>query len=93
MYEVLRTSSDPLVAMFRTALLPPKSPADVTDIMRAAFVELGKDKDFIRDYAAAVKTDPLLIPGAEAQQIVATLGSVKPEVKAFLLDYTTKLVK
>ena len=93
MYEVLRTSSDPLVAMFRTALLPPKSPAEVTDIMRSAFVELGKDKDFIRDYATAVKTDPLVLPGAEAQQIVATLGSVKPEVKAFLLDYTTKLVK
>ncbi len=93
LYEVLRTSSDPLVAMFRTALLPPKSPADVTNIMRTAFVELGKDKDFIRDYATAVKTDPLVLPGAEAQQIVATLGSVKPEVKAFLLDYTTKLVK
>jgi len=93
LYEVLRTSSDPLVAMFRTALLPPKSSAEVTNIMRTAFVDLGKDKDFIRDYATAVKTDPLVLPGAEAQQIVATLGSVKPEIKAFLLDYTTKLVK
>ena len=93
MYEVLRASSDPLVAMFRTALLPPKAPADVTEVMRAAFVSLGQDKDFIRDYANAVKTNPLLVSGADAQEIVAALGKVKPEVKAFVVDYTAKLVK
>lgn len=92
-YEVLRASSDPLVAMFRTALLPPKAPAEVTETMRAAFASLGQDKDFIRDYANAVKTAPLLVPGAEAQDIVAALGSVKPKVKAFVVDYTAKLVK
>jgi tripartite-type tricarboxylate transporter receptor subunit TctC len=92
-YEVLRASSDPLVAMFRTALLPPKSPADVTEVMRAAFIQLGQDKDFIRDYANAVKTNPLLVSGADAQNIVAALGQVKPEVKAFVTDYTNKLVK
>ena len=36
--------------------------------MRVAFVTLGQDKDFIRDYASAVKTDPLVVPGAEAQE-------------------------
>ena len=74
LYEVLRTSSDPLVAMFRTALLPPKSPAEITDVMRTAFVTLAQDKDFIRDYANAVKTDPLVVPGADAQEIVARWG-------------------
>jgi hypothetical protein len=93
LYEVLRTSSDPLVAMFRTALLPPKSPAEITDLMRTAFVTLAQDKDFIRDYANAVKTDPLVVPGADAQEIVAALGKVKPEIKAFVIDYTNKLVK
>ncbi len=93
MYEVLRASSDPLVAMFRTALLPPKAPTDITEVMRAAFVSLGQDKDFIRDYANAVKTNPLLVPGVEAQETIAALGSVKPEVKAFVVDYTAKLVK
>jgi len=93
LYEVLRTSSDPLVAMFRTALLPPKSPAEITDVMRTAFVTLAQDKDFIRDYANAVKTDPLVVPGADAQEIVAALGKVKPEIKAFVIDYTNKLVK
>jgi len=93
MYEVLRACSDSLVAMFRTALLPPRTPAEVTEVMRAAFVSLGHDKDFLRDYANAVKTSPLLVPGAEAQQIVSALGSVKPEIKAFVVDYTAKLVK
>jgi hypothetical protein len=81
------------VAMFRTALLPPKSPAEITDVMRAAFVTLAQDKDFIRDYANAVKTDPLVVPGADAQEIVAALGKVKPEIKTFVIDYTNKLVK
>jgi 3-deoxy-D-arabino-heptulosonate 7-phosphate (DAHP) synthase class II len=61
--------------------------------MRSAFVELWKDREFIRDYANVVKTTPILVKGEEAQEIVAALASVKPEVKAFLLDYANKLVK
>jgi hypothetical protein len=93
LYEVLRTSSDPLVAMFRTALLPPRSPAEITSVMRSAFVALAQDKDFIRDYSNAVKADPLVVPGVDAQEIVTALGTVKPEIKAFVIDYTSKLVK
>lgn len=93
MYEVLRASSDPLVAMFRTAMMPPKTPSEPVTIMRSAFVELWKDRDFIRDYANVVKSTPILVTGEEAQDIVAALASVKPEIKAFLLDYANKLVK
>jgi hypothetical protein len=93
LYEVLRASSDPLVAMFRTALMPPKSAPEAVTIMRAAFVNLWKDRDFIRDYANIVKTTPILVTGEEAQDIVAALASVKPEIKTFLLDYSNKLVK
>ena len=93
MYEVLRASSDPLVAMFRTALMPPKTPPEAVTIMRAAFVDLWKDRDFLRDYANVVKSTPILVTGEEAQDIVAALASVKPEIKAFLLDYSNKLVK
>ncbi|MGA7489384.1 MAG: hypothetical protein WBW74_20860 [Xanthobacteraceae bacterium] len=92
-YEVLRASSDPLVAMFRTALMPPKTTGEPVTIMRAAFVDLWKDKAFIHDYAKVVKTDPILVSGEEAQEIVAALADVKPEIKAFLVDYSSKLVK
>jgi hypothetical protein len=92
-YEVLRASSDPLVAMFRTALMPPKVPSEAVEVMRAAFVDMWKDQSFIRDYAHVVKTDPILVSGEDAQASVAALASVKPEIKAFLLDYSSKLVK
>jgi tripartite-type tricarboxylate transporter receptor subunit TctC len=92
-YEVLRASSDPLVAMFRTALMPPKTTGEAVAVMRSAFVELWKDPAFIRDYSNIVKTEPLLLSGEEAQDIVAALGKVKPEIKAFLIDYSNSLVK
>jgi len=92
-YQVLRASSDPLVAMFRTALMPPKTPSEAVAVMRTAFVELWKDRGFIRDYANVVQTEPILLTGEEAQDIVAALGSVKPEIKAFLVDYSNRLIK
>jgi tripartite-type tricarboxylate transporter receptor subunit TctC len=92
-YDVLRASSDPLVAMFRTALMPPKTTGEAVAVMRAAFVNLWKDQSFISDYAKVVKTDPILVSGEEAQAIVAALAGVKPEIKAFLVDYSTKLVR
>src|SRR4029079_7121877 len=41
-YEVLRTIGDPQLAMFRVALMPPKTSAEAVAIMRAAFVEMWK---------------------------------------------------
>jgi tripartite-type tricarboxylate transporter receptor subunit TctC len=79
--------------MFRTAMMPPKTPNEPVAIMRSAFVDLWKNRDFIRDYANMVKTDPILVSGEEAQEIVADLAKVKPEIKAFLLDYSNRLVK
>ena len=40
-----------------------------------------------------VETEPILLTGEEAQDIVAALGSVKPEIKAFLVDYSNRLIK
>ena len=92
-YEVLRAASDPMVAMFRTALMPPKTPHEPVMLMRSAFVELWKNRDFIRDYSNMVKTKPILVTGEEAQEMVAALGKVKPEIKTFLLDYSNRLVR
>jgi tripartite-type tricarboxylate transporter receptor subunit TctC len=93
LYDVMRAFVDPMVAMFRTALMPPKTPDEAVSIMRAAFVALSKDGDFIRDYSNIVKAKPILVSGPDAQEIVATLGKVTPEAKAFLLDYSNHLVK
>ena len=61
--------------------------------MRQAFVELWKNPQFIRDYASAVKTEPVLVSGAEGQEILGAVGKVRPEIKAFLVDYSNRLVK
>lgn len=92
-YEVLRASTDPLVAMFRTALMPPNTPAEAVTLMRSAFLALWKNPEFIRDYSNVVKTKPILVTGEEAQDIVAALANVKPQIKAFLLDYSNRLVR
>ena len=92
LHEVMRSVSDPLTAMFRAAMMPPKTPAEPVAIMRQAFVDMWKDQDFVRDYTNIVKTRPILRTGAEAQEIIAALGSVKPEIRTFMLDYTNKLV-
>jgi tripartite-type tricarboxylate transporter receptor subunit TctC len=93
LYEVLRASSDSLVAMFRTALMPPKTSGDAVAIMRSAFVEMWKSRDFIRDYSRVLKTEPIFVSGEDAQATVAALASVKPEIKTFLVDYSNKLVR
>ena len=52
-----------------------------------------KDPQFIRDYLHITKSQPILVTGADAQEILPDLGEVKPEIKAFLVDYVNKLVK
>jgi hypothetical protein len=93
MYEALRAEADPQLAMFRTALMPPKSPDEAVAIMRFAFAELGRDADFIRDYSNVVKTEPILVAGEEGQQLLAAVGNIRPEIRAFITDYSNRLVQ
>ena len=91
-YEALRASSDPQLAMFRDRHdAAEDSRTRPVAIMRSAFVELWKDPQFIRDYSKVVKTEPTLVSGAEGQEILASLGKIKPEIKAFLVDYADRL--
>jgi tripartite-type tricarboxylate transporter receptor subunit TctC len=91
LHEVMRAFSDPLAAMFRAAMMPPKTPNEQVEIMRAAFVELWKDQEFIRDYSNIVKTTPILRTGREGQEIIAALGNVRQEIRTFVVEYTDKL--
>ena len=92
-YEVLRAVADPQLAMFRVAMMPPKASEEALAVMRTAFNDLWKDRQFLADYARAVKTEPPLVSGGEGQAILARLGSVPREVKDFLVDYTQRLTK
>ncbi len=93
LHEALRAVADAQLAMFRTAVMPPKSPDEAAAVMRSAFIELWKDPQFIRDYSNIVKTSPVLVSGHDGQGILAQLGKIKPEIKAFIADYSKRLVQ
>jgi len=92
LYEALRAGADAQLAMFRTAVTPPKTPEEAVAPMRAAFIELWQDEQFVRDYSNIIKTPPVLVTGEEGQAILAALGNIKPEIKAFITDYSNRLV-
>jgi tripartite-type tricarboxylate transporter receptor subunit TctC len=93
LYEALRAGADAQLAMFRTAVMPPKAPEEAVNVMRSAFVELWRDAAFIRDYSNIIKTDPVLVTGHEGQAIFAELGNIKPQIKSFITEYSNRLVK
>jgi hypothetical protein len=90
-YEALRTIGDPQLAMFRVALMPPKTSEEAVAIMRAAFVAMWKSPQFLADYSKVIKTEPILVTGAEGQEVLNGLATVRNEIKEFLLDYTNKM--
>jgi hypothetical protein len=92
-YQVLRTAGDPQLAMYRVVVLPPKSPDSVVTAMRAAFDDLWKDESFLADYSRVLATRPIMISGAEGQNILVGLGQVSRKIKDFLIDYTNHVTE
>jgi tripartite-type tricarboxylate transporter receptor subunit TctC len=92
-YEALRAVTDTLTSMFRTAFMPPKAPQEAVATMRAAFIALWKDPAFLNDYAKAVKSKPILVPGEDGAASLRRLGNARPEIKTFLADYAGRLAK
>ena len=90
-YEALRTVGDPQLAMFRVVLLPPQASEDATAVMRAAFIDLWKDQKFLADYSKVIKTEPILVTGKEGQAVLTGLGTIRDEMKEFIVTYTNSL--
>jgi hypothetical protein len=90
-YQTLRAIMDPQLAMFRMVLLPPKTPADITAMMRVAFKEMWADPAFLADYTRVMKTQPVLVSGDEGQKILAGIAGIGPQIKDFLVGYTDRL--
>jgi hypothetical protein len=90
-YKVLRAVSDPQLAMFRVALMPPKSSGEAVATMRAAFAEMWKSPQFLADYSKVIKTEPILVTGAEGQEVLNGLAMVSDDMKDFLVKYTANM--
>lgn len=90
-YEALRTFSDPQLAMFRIALMPPKANPEALGILRTAFAAMWKNPQFLADYSRVIKTEPIFVSGSEGQAILTGLGSVRPEIKDYLVNFIDRL--
>jgi hypothetical protein len=90
-YDALRALVDPQLAMFRVAVTPPKARPEAIATLRAAFTEMWKNPQFLADYSRIIKTEPILVSGAEGQEILADLGKVPNEFKQYLADLTTRM--
>jgi hypothetical protein len=87
----MRAISDPQLAMFRVAMMPPKASGEAVEIMRAAFVAMWKNPQFLADYSKVIKTDPILVTGAEGQSVLNGLATVPDDTKEFLAKYSSGL--
>jgi hypothetical protein len=91
-YEAMRAISDPQLAMFRVAVMPPNSSSETVAIMRTAFADMWKAPKFLADYSKVIKTEPILVSGAEGQEILSGVAKIRPEVTKYLGDYVAKLI-
>ena len=90
-YEAMRATTDPQLAMFRVALLPPKTSGEAMTALRAAFSEMWKSPQFLADYSKFIKTEPILVSGDEGQNVLTQLSKIRPEIKAFIADHVSRI--
>jgi hypothetical protein len=90
-YRALRALSDPQLAMFRVAVMPPNTPDAIAAQMRAAFVDMWRDKNFLTDYVNLIKTQPIMIGAEEGQEVLAGLAGVPSDVKTFTAKYIANM--
>lgn len=90
-YDALRALADPQLAMFRVAVTPPKAPDEAVATLRSAFAEMWKNPQFLADYSRIIKTEPILVSGAEGQQVLADLGKVPQKYKEYLVNLTGRM--
>ena len=90
-YRALRAVEDPQLAMFRTALMPPKTNAEATATLRAAFIEMWKDPQFLAAYSNVIKTDPVMVSAQDGQQVLTDLAKVPVEIKQYIAKYVADM--
>lgn len=90
-YQAIRSFMDPQTSMFRAVFFPPKTPKAFIDTLRDAYISMWKDPKFQETYQKVVRSEPGLVVGDRAQAVMASLKTVKPEVKKYLTEHGTRL--
>ena len=74
-------------AMQRLLVLPPNVPAASLEALRAAVLRLNADKAFAEDALKTIGFVPEYVAGPQTNRQVRQALVVKPEIKAFVVDY------
>jgi tripartite-type tricarboxylate transporter receptor subunit TctC len=74
-------------AMQRLLVLPPNVPPASLASLRAAVLKLNNDKAFAEDAMKAIGFVPEYVAGPETNRQVRQTLAVKPEIRAFVVDY------
>jgi tripartite-type tricarboxylate transporter receptor subunit TctC len=86
-WQALQLLTRILDSMFRTVFMAPAAPAAAVEEMRGAFAKLGADPEFIAQYEKVAFSKLRFIMGAEAERIIAELGTIQPSMVDFLRKY------
>jgi putative tricarboxylic transport membrane protein len=74
-------------AMQRLLVLPPTTPQSALDALQAAVARLNSDKAFADDAQKTIGFVPEYVTGAQVNRQVRQALVVRPEIKAFVVDY------
>ena len=90
-YQAMRSFMDPQTSMFRGIFMPPKTPKEPIAIIRDAYIAMWKDPKFLETYVKVVKSEPGLVVGEAAEKVMASLRTVRPEIKTFLEEHSKRV--
>lgn len=87
-WESLRLVAKIMNSMFRSVMMRPGSPKDAVAELRQAFVTMWKDEAFLVEYEKTVRYRASMITGEDGEKLIASLGNVQPDLRAFIKKYT-----
>jgi hypothetical protein len=79
--------------LLRLIALPPVSPAPAVDALRAAVARLNKDKAYADDAIRSIGFVPEYKSGPDTSRQVRNGLTVRPEIRAFIVEYAKKSAK
>jgi tripartite-type tricarboxylate transporter receptor subunit TctC len=83
-FDAFTIVTDIATKLSRAVMMPPGTPEEAVQQMRAAFEALRDDKEFLDEYEHVIKAKAELVSAKEGEEILARLSEVPAAVKAEL---------
>jgi tripartite-type tricarboxylate transporter receptor subunit TctC len=87
LWDVYRANLAIDSAMLRLIVMPPGSPKAAIDALRTAIARVNDDKEYAEDAMKIIQFVPHYETGSDINARIRKRLDVKPEVRAFVLDY------